>query len=276
MSVAEKRGEPTIWNIMRSDINEAIRQSMTETQFYRKMQSWGYSFYLSPKRKYPTIRPAGYTKATRLNTLGDEYTRESIVRRILENEKPFVPKPYKSFKQTYRYKGVCPSRNSVTGVYVIYLIFQMLLRKIVNQNHVPDNPYKTRFTPEMREAVRRIQRYSKQTRLLCKHKIVTPEQLQRLIETKNNERKVFERERVRVYNKMKYAKTPEKLAELKSERDNLSAQIKVIRSDLFIANCAKKEHLEIRRKLLKQHEFDSRLLEIEKHQNKNKERGHIR
>jgi len=142
---------------------------------------------------------------------------------------------------------------------------------------MPDNHLKkVRYTPEMREAIRNIDRYSKQTLLLCRHKIETLEQLQSLIDVKNQERSALERERIKIYNKMKSAKTSEKLAELKSERDNLSTEIKIIRTDLFLLGDVKKRSIEIRRKLLAQRELDYQRHESEKQKNKIKERGNAR
>jgi hypothetical protein len=203
-------------------------------------------------------------KATRLNTLGENYAVERINKRILENEKPYIPPPINIRKYSYRYKGVYIPKRNVSGIYVIYLIFSMLQQKIINNNRIPDNPYKTRYTPEFRESIRRIKRYSQQTRLLCKHKIETTEQLQKFINIKNRERYVLQKERERIYNKMKYVKTPEKLVELKSERDNISMEIKVIQSDLFLLGCVMKECDEIKRKIITQRELEIRRCELEK------------
>ncbi|MCL2013519.1 MAG: hypothetical protein FWG69_00870 [Oscillospiraceae bacterium] len=77
---------------------------------------------------------------------------------------------------------------------------------------------------------------------------------------------------------MKSAKTPEKLAELKAERDDLSAKIKDVRADLFLAGGVQKEHREIRGKILAQRELDARRLEAEKSKTQNimKDRGYSR
>jgi hypothetical protein len=47
---AEEHGEPTMWNIICSDIDEAIRRSMTDRQFYGHLRQWGYSFDFNPNR----------------------------------------------------------------------------------------------------------------------------------------------------------------------------------------------------------------------------------
>ena len=164
----------------------------------------------------------------------------------------------------------------IGGLCALFLLFTLLLRKIINHNRMLNSLQRTCFTPEMREAIRRMERYSQQTRLLWRHKIETPEQLQNFIDSHNQQRQELEHERGRVYNRMKSAKTPEKLAELKTERDTLSAEIKVIRGELFLAGSAQREHEEIRRKIQAQRELDVRQREQEKSQIQNKERGYSR
>ena len=276
MVAAQKRGELTSWCIMRADIDEAIQQSMTDTQFYRKLEQWGYSLNLSPHRKYPTIRAQGSNKATRFDTLGENYSRESIKTRILENRRPYYTTPNKVYRHNYRYKGVYINPNSVS-IMIVYLILSMFLRRIRNLYRTPNNPQRTHYTPELREAIRRIDQYSQRTRFVCRYKIETPEQLQSLIHTKNKERYDLERERGKVYNKMRSAKTPEKIAELKVERNDLSEKIKAVRKELFIAGCVRKEFEEIKKKVLAQREYEARLLEAERIKERNKKgRSHER
>jgi hypothetical protein len=279
MEQLEKRGEPTAWNVIRSDINEAIRQSMTEKQFIWKMKQWGYSFNFNPNRKYPTIRAPGAARVVRLKTLGDDYAPDSINNRILENRIPYIPPPFVARNQ-YRYKGKYSSIKSASGVYVTYLIVSLILQKIFNLNKTPNNPQRVRYTPELRQAIRHIQRYSQKTRLLCRHKIETAEQLQGLIDKMNEGKYGLIKERERVYNRMKYAKTPAILAELKSVRDDLSAKLKVIRTDLFLLRDVQKEYKDIKSKLLTQRELSSRFIENEKSksktQNNMKDRGYAK
>ena len=75
---------------------------------------------------------------------------------------------------------------------------------------------------------------------------------------------------------MKKADTPEKLSELKTERDDLSIKIKIVRKELFLANGVLSEREEIRRKLQAQRELEKRYLENEKAKSKNRNRSQER
>jgi hypothetical protein len=155
-----------------------------------------------------------------------------------------------------------PYIASVSAIYILYLIFTMILRLILYR--LPSQPQRIIYTPELRAAIRQMEKYSAETRLLCRHKIETPEQLTAFIESRSEQRKAIEQERGKVYNRMKSAKTPKKLQELKSERDELSSQIKIIRKELFYANDVLLRLHEIRDKLRVQREFQAQQINQEK------------
>ena len=91
-----------------------------------------------------------------------------------------------------------------------------------------------------------------------------------MIDAKNQDKSELERERVKVYNKMRSAKSPDELTVLKSERDGLSAKIKDVRTELYLLGSVREECDEIRRKILAQRELDARLFEASKPKQKNK------
>jgi hypothetical protein len=109
-----------------------------------------------------------------------------------------------------------------------------------------------------------MERYSEETRLLCRNKIQTLEQLTAFSENRQTERKALERERTRVYSKLKSAKTLEEKQSLTEQRDNISAEIKVIRRDLFLVGDIEKRTKEIQQKLMAQREYQTRQLGLGK------------
>ena len=59
----------------------------------------GYHSNFSPNRKYATVTPKGSEKPIRTYRLGEEYTKEKILERLIANRdnivfKPFQPKTY--------------------------------------------------------------------------------------------------------------------------------------------------------------------------------------
>ncbi len=278
MAAAEKRGEPTLWSMIRSDIDETVWLSMTEKQFYRQMKDWGYTFGLNENRKHPRIFPPGSKKATRLDSLGDDYIPDRIARRIYDHGFPKrVPRTPQTKVQHYRFHGSFRNMRSVSGLYITFLLLTLILRKIINYNRRPNNPHSVRYTPELRAAIRQMEKYSAETRLMCCNKIETSEQLKAFIDVKNQERSSLERERCKVYNQRKSAKTPEHKEALTEQRNKLSAEIKTIRRELFYACDIDKRHEEILHMIQAQREYQRAQLGLDKpQQNKNKERGHSR
>ncbi|MCL2409965.1 MAG: relaxase/mobilization nuclease domain-containing protein [Oscillospiraceae bacterium] len=231
MQQTERRGEPTLYNVVRSDIDSAIRQSMTDAQFYRLLRQWGYSVNDDPKRKYATIRALGMKHNIRFKTLGESYTPQAIVQRILENQRPELPPPVRIQTQRYQLRGSFKTARKFSGLYAKYLHYCYLLGVIPKNRQNPKKP----LSPELCTAVRMVRKFSEQTRLLCRHKIETEEQLTSFVDSRKEDLSDLGRQRGRVYNRMKSAKTPEALDSLKSERDELTGKIKTIRHELFYA-----------------------------------------
>ena len=69
---------------------------------------------------------------------------------------------------------------------------------------------------------------------------------------------------------MRSVKSPNELALLKSERDDLSTKIKAVRTELYLLGSVRKECDKIKRLIKVQRELDARLFEANKPKAKNK------
>ncbi|MCL2857248.1 MAG: relaxase/mobilization nuclease domain-containing protein [Oscillospiraceae bacterium] len=266
MRQAERRGEPTLYSVVRSDIDNAVRQSMTDTQFYRLLRQWGYIVNDDPKRKYATIRPAGMKHNIRFKTLGEDYTPQAIAGRILENQRPEFSPPIHMQTKHYHLRGNLKTSRKYKGLYARYLYYCYLLGVFSRKHESRPKP----LSPEIRAAVRLIRKYSEQTRLLYRERIETVEQLTAFIDTHKQNLSDFERQRVRIYNRMKSAKTPEAMDMFKAERDELSGKIKVIRKKLYYAHDVLSRHGDIERQIRVERELRAKRFK-QPHQ-KNRER----
>ena len=82
---AEQEGRPTYRSIVREDVDEAITQARTEKQFFHYLKEKGYSIKFG---KDITLRPEGRDRGLKLErNFGEEYSLESIRRRILEENR---------------------------------------------------------------------------------------------------------------------------------------------------------------------------------------------
>ena len=74
----------------KSDVDTAIRRSMTERQFFHALKEMGYEIKTG---KDISVRPQGKERFFRLaRNLGEGYTIEGIRRRILAQTRPSAPR----------------------------------------------------------------------------------------------------------------------------------------------------------------------------------------
>lgn len=232
MHLAEKAGKPTMYNIMREDIDAAIRQSMTRKQFGAALRTMGYQLNFDPNRKYHTIKMPDTPHPTRLKTLGENYTEDAIDRRILENQ--YAQRPIMHIQPQIRrfvMIGNYKTTKKITGLRALYLHYCYLLGVIPK-----GKPRRKPLHPRLKMELMKVRQYSDQVRFLCWYKIDTDEQLKQSIsETEIKIRSLISK-RTGIYNKLRRCINPEQIAELKSVRDSLSVQIAHCRKDLKSAN----------------------------------------
>ena len=176
---AERDGKATWWSIVRNDMDIAIRQSVSMQAFIRHLKALGYE--IKPG-KYLAVKPQGKERFIRLKTLGDNYTEDAIKRRILSQHLPErVLKPIQPAIKHAKYRGdFTLIKPTIKGLRALYFYYLNLLRKAQRQ------PESAPFL--MREDIRKIDEFSAQTKLLCKHRIETKEQLLEYISGLKNER----------------------------------------------------------------------------------------
>lgn len=224
---AEKRGEPTLYNIIRSDIDIAIRQSISLQGFMRQLRSLGYEIKTG---KYLAIRPQGKERFTRLKTLGESYSEDAVKDRILAQRIPERPKPIPQRKLSYGWiKGSLKKAKKVKGLRALYLYYCYKLGIFPKGN--PNKP----LHPLLREEIRHMDEISAQTKLLVKYKIDTKEQLNAFIEKLEREQVSHKSQRTEVNNKLRRSKKPDFISDLKSQKLVISNSLYVLRKELKTA-----------------------------------------
>lgn len=83
---AEQEGRPTYLSLIKADVDAAIRQSMTERQFFYRLRQMGYDIKVG---KDITVRPYDRPHGRKLvRNLGEDYSLENIRKRILAQRRP--------------------------------------------------------------------------------------------------------------------------------------------------------------------------------------------
>jgi len=238
---AEKRGEPTKYNLMRQAIDEAMEMCINYSQFKKIMYKKGYIINDDYNRKYPTIRSINDTKAVRMYRLGEKYTPNAIAEKVRNN-------PYHYQNKYLEFTKVKKRRNVKRGKYkgsfefisvvslTLELIFLTLFYLIGYRKVATKNKSYTPLSPEMKEEVRKLQRYSNQVRLVCKEKLNTLDEVKVFISKINDEINDYIDLRQNYRRKSRNCKDEELVKEYKSKISDCSLIIRKYRYDLKIAS----------------------------------------
>jgi len=238
--LAEKNGEPTRYNVYRQAIDRAIRQSISPYTMMLVLQRQGFIASTNPKRHWTIALPG--CRNTRMKTLGAEYTPQRIWKRFpLTPERP--PPPKKPEPQRMRLLGSFNQVKKITGFQALYFHYLYLLGKLPkNRPHPPRHPI-------LWEDVRKLEKYSAQIRLICRHKIDTSEQLQVYKDKTQSKMDELIAQRTKIQNKLRRAQDPEVIADLREQKAELSKQITVCRKDLKLCDGIKENTARMKEKM---------------------------
>ncbi|MBE6041759.1 MAG: relaxase [Clostridiales bacterium] len=245
----EHAGMPTRYNVARQAIDESIALSLTIEEFKSELRKRGYNYRFDPQRKYWTVTPPGWKKAIRIHQLGEDYTRESIERRIYEND-PSVRT--ERLRQTYRRTNHYSLRRRIDHIMGRSGLEKLYLRYCYELGYLPkykQNP--TRLHIVLKDDLLKCDQYSEQAKLLCKYHVDTDEDLLALMEkleaqavsltADRSEQKKITR---RVLPEVEIEKARAEMKELTAEIRELRHELKVCR-DIQERSGHVRENLEI-------------------------------
>ena len=171
----EQSGKPTRYNLARQAIDESVALSLNIEEFKAELHRRGYSYRFDPQRKYWTVTPPGGRKPIRIHQLGDDYSRESIERRIYENDPAVrsirVRHPYHK-SNNYNLRRRIDRIMGRSGLEKLYLRYCYELGILPRYNQ---NPSKVHAL--LKDDLLMCDRYSEQAKLLSMYRVSTDEEL---------------------------------------------------------------------------------------------------
>ena len=226
---AEQDQRPTWRSTIRADVDEAIRRSMTERQFYDALRKKGYEVKVG---KDISIRPPGKPRFFRLvRNFGEDYSIQAIRRRILSQAYPERPRqvPEDAPPKKYRVQGT-PVRKKATGFRALYFHYCYLLGVY---------PKKRRTTMRelyflLREDLIKLDAITQEARLLARCHIDTAEQLSSYkadVEARVESVTTARKELYRVQRTAAVKADPEKLAQVKAQIAAMSGELAALRKE---------------------------------------------
>ena len=244
---AEKQGLPTRDNVARQAVDEAISKSFTLKDFDRLMAEMGYKCSFDPNRKYWTIIGRGWKRPKRLYKLGEDYTNERIMERIRENSYAVkfarFAEPTKQVK-VYRVRGSLKDAKKIGGLRGLYLHYCYklgILPKNKKQNYA-------RLHYLLKDDLMKMEAITQETRLLCRNRIDTVEQLLSYKGSLETEKTDLLQKRKELYSISRKTGGEEKEA-IRSQLSDLSKRLSVIRKEVKLCESIEARNAALKEKL---------------------------
>ena len=232
---AEQEQRPTWRGLIRADIDEAIRQAMTERQFFDALRKKGYAVKIG---KDISVRPPGKERFVRLmRNFGEDYSLDGIRKRILSQtraEKKLPDPPRQVIR--VRLLGSLKTARKITGFRALYFHYCYLLG-IFPKNKPKQNRRRLHFL--LREDLRKMDAITAETRLLVGHRIDTAEQLFSYRSEVKGRIAALTDERKQLYKSQRTAAVkadPEKTAEIKKRISALSKELAAQRKEVSLCD----------------------------------------
>ena len=228
----EKAGMPTRYNVARQAIDESLALSLTIEEFKSELRRRGYNYRFDPQRKYWTITPPGWTKPIRIHQLGSDYTRESIERRIYEND-PAVRQ--ERIRQNYKVPNHYNLRRRIDRIMGRSGLEKLYLRYCYELGYLPkyrQNPTKLHIL--LKEDLLKCEQYSEQAKLLSKYHVNTYEDLSLLMEKKDAKISELTADRNDLRNMIRRVKPEIDVDQGRAQIKELTTEIKELRKELRI------------------------------------------
>lgn len=228
----EKAGMPTRYNVARQAIDEAVSLSLNIDEFKSELRRRGYNYRFDPQRKYWTVTPPGWKKAIRIHQLGPDYTRESIERRIYDND-PAVR--MERLRQSYRVPNHYNLRRRIDRIMGRSGLEKLYLRYCYELGYLPkyrQNP--TRLHIVLKEDLLKCDRYSEQAKLLSRYHVNTEEDLSCLMERIDKKMQELSAQRDELRLKVKRVLPEAEITQAKEGVKELTSEIRQLRHELKV------------------------------------------
>ena len=236
---AEKNGEPSKHNLMREALDAALKVSVDGNDLRKALREQGYELDANPAHKYATMLRIGSKKAVRLYRLGEDYDLPALQERIEENRQRYAyDLSYQRYKpilvqrhrpKRLRLNGSFNTVKKIGGFRGLYLHYCYCL------GILPKESNRRPLSPELREECRRLDTIGRQAQMICREKLDTPEDVADFISVKQAEIKELGAARQKCYNRLRRCDDGAEIAQIKAQRDRLTAAMAVCRKDIKTA-----------------------------------------
>ena len=234
----KKNGKLTHRDILKQDVDSAIKQAGNLLEFERILTNMGYHFNRNIMMEHPSVIAKGWKRPIRIDSLGEDYTTDRIRERVIDNG--FFVSSFMRSERVYKSKPKYAPLNEIERqlnkvkymdlIEVLFYVFTELLKP-----SKPTQTYHPPLSPALRQELRKLEQYQKQFRLLHDEKISTVPELEVFIGNLSKQLDDLDAERKKIDNKRRRAKTDDETKAYYAQIRGISAQMKPIRDKLKIA-----------------------------------------
>ena len=206
------------YKTLKDDLDSIISYSVTLKQVMDRMKLLGYKIY--SRNGIITIYRDDCDKVRIEKAFGDDYSKDSINERLyLSKQITFKPIPQKSIFQEYLSKN----NNKHKGIYGLYLYYCYLL-KVFPKGHP-----KQYLSYSIRQEIKKLDSFSKQTEFMVYNKIETIKDLDNFVKNNYEEYQNLMGKRENLWKRYHRAKTEDKKSEILAEINVIQPKIKELR-----------------------------------------------
>lgn len=265
-----KNGGLTHRDILRQDVDRVILQSANLMEFAENMRHIGYEFNRNIMNEHPSVRCRAWKRPIRIDSLGSEYTKDALIRRMSQNNYKFIPSyapnprtkkskhtPLYNLEQEIEYQ-----LHRVKHMDTLEALFYLLIELLKPMKNPPPN-YNPPHSPTLRQELAKFDTYQKQFKLMQSEEIKTEAELDLFIGKISERIKELEEERSKVDNKRRRAKTDDELEGYKAEKREISAKLKPLRKKLRLANGIKENIPKVQMALDSERALENKILKQE-------------
>lgn len=228
----EKAGMPTRYNVARQAIDEAVSLSLNIEEFKYELSKRGYNYRFDPQRKYWTVTPPGGRKPIRIHKLGGDYSRESIERRIYDND-PSVRT--ERLRQQYRQPNNYNLRRRIDRIMGRSGLEKLYLRYCYELGYLPKyQQNQTKLHILLKEDLLKCDQYSEQAKLLSRYHVGTEKDLSDLMENIEGRMEELSLGRDELRRTARRVLPESEISDAKDRIKDLTAEIRELRHELKV------------------------------------------
>ena len=234
------------------------------------------------KYQHPSVIAPEWRKPVRLSSLGKDYSREAILRRLQsQRDDKYLVDFYSYTPKSYYQRQPLILRirdfEKRTEPDVITALFELIITiaKLITGNNVQKRDYRP-VSPELRLEIQNLDRTLEEYHFLCDQFINCAQDFVEYRAEIVGKIESYEAERQHIRNQIRRAKTPEEDYSLKEKCREITKKLTPLRKQLKICERIEKKVPRLRALIEQEKQLEQGRYKYKYYQNQKKERGYTR